>query len=236
VRARTLQSCSFMKTPPWKSLIVGTFLFGAPGCWSCVARGSRVQTPEGMQPIEGLRVGDVVLSYDPLTGEKVAGRITMTRSALRETILLRSADAELFLTSDHPVYCPTERVYAPAGDWALGRRDRLWRLDGAGPVAVGVTGTVLDGGVREVFDITVDTPHHNFCAEGFLVHNKSLAPACEYEGETVYAYDACECPGSETGTIVCNEDGEEASCTCPVLDAGPDGSASSDAGSEPDAS
>ncbi len=209
----------------WKRLAISGALAGLSGCFcSCVARGSRVWTPSGWRLIEELRVGDIVLSYDPISGESFEGPVTMTRAAKRETILVRIGDAELAMTSDHPVYGPDEGVFANAGDWALGRRTRRWLLHEGRPVVTEVTSASIDGGVREVFDITVETAHHNFIAEGVLVHNKSPPSVeCTYEGRTVYEWDSCVCSEGQAGWFVCDYEGGTATCqNCEPVDAGLD--------------
>ncbi len=194
---------------------------GLPGC-ECVARGARVRTPSGLRRIEELAVGDRVLSLDPSTGATIAGAITAVRSATRETVLLRAVGTELCVTSDHPVYSPRDASWAPAGDWVVGRRDRLVRLAGEGPVVVAVTSCSTYAGVREVFDLTVDTPLHNFVAEGILVHNKSVGtdagPQCWYQGRWVLPGDVCDC-GVVTGALECDGGGFGV-CVCPTIDAG----------------
>ena len=92
---------------------------------SCVAEGTRVLTPEGPRPIESLKVGDLIYSVDEETGEKHSSAIIKIQSATREVGRLHFKGTSLTLTSDHPVYDPTERRYAPAGDWLLGHRARL---------------------------------------------------------------------------------------------------------------
>lgn len=203
----------------WRRWLVTAAVVGMPGCDSCVARGARVRTREGERPIEDLRIGDEVLSFDPGSGEPVPGAILAVRSVKRETVLLRAAGRDLIATSDHPVYCPDEGVYAPAGDWALRHRTRLWQAGADGPRAVPIELVSTAAGVREVFDLSVDTPHHNFLASGFLVHNKRpLPPSCDYGGRQVYQGTECDCGGGPFGRVVC--DGADGRCDCPVHDGG----------------
>ena len=157
---------------PW--LLSSALGLSLGACTSCVARGARVRTPNGRRRIEDLAVGDWVLSLDPETGELVPGPITAIRSARREVMLLSAAGHDLRVTTDHPLYCPDEKRYAPAGDWALGQRTALLCLVEDAPTVVSVDRVDVAGGIAEVFDLTVDTPLHNFLADGVLVHNKSF--------------------------------------------------------------
>lgn len=128
---------------------------------------------------------------DPDTGQLVAARITAIRTAERECVQLGFADGELTATSDHPLYCPQTRQWAPAGDWALGKRTQLLRVEAEGvtPVVLGRTSTFA--GIHQVFDLTVDHPLHNFVANGVLVHNKSAPRTCAVETIAVRAQTTC---------------------------------------------
>jgi len=137
---------------------------------SCIAEGSLVATPDGLRAIESLMVGGRVLSLDPETGESVVTRITRIVSARRECVALRFGPTTLRCTPTHPIFDPTDGVFAPASEWVEGRRTALLAEDRR---RVLVDTVLLDGGLLRVFDITVAHPLHNFIVEGVLVHNKS---------------------------------------------------------------
>jgi hypothetical protein len=174
----------------------------AGGLSCCIARGSRVQTPRGLRAIETLEADDQVVVVDPESGEVFEAPLVATRSAIRETIVLRGDGFSLRCTTDHPLWDPDGAVWADAGDWALGRRRALLFVDEARRVRrVEVTERTLDGGVIEVFDLSVDHPVHTFVAEGVVVHNKPpLRPpgACNDSGDQ---RRACACGGTELGTV-----------------------------------
>jgi hypothetical protein len=178
---------------------------------SCVASGTRVRTPDGWRPIEALDVGDAVLAFDEVTGEQFVTKVTAVTSAMREVGSVSLGGIELRMTPDHPVYCPRQRVYAPAGDWFLGHRTTLAILgdDGFEEVEVDEARTFV--GVAQVFDITVEHERHNFVADGVLVHNKS--PVCDQR--------QCTCPDGRTFTSDC-------SGACDCSDAGRDDAGPSD--------
>lgn len=140
---------------------------------SCIAEGSLVATPDGLRAIESLMVGGRVLSLDPETGESVVTRITRIVSARRECVALRFGPTTLRCTPTHPIFDPTDGVFAPASEWVEGRRTALLAEDRR---RVLVDTVLLDGGLLRVFDITVAHPLHNFIVEGVLVHNKSYDP------------------------------------------------------------
>lgn len=192
---------------------------------SCVARGSRVKTPDGWKPIEEINVGDLVISVNEETGETESSPVVAIRSAVREVGSVSVAAGSLRLTSNHPVYDPTTGEYAPAGDWFLGQRTTLAVLaDSFQPEAIESVSTFVE--TTEVFDIEVASDLHNFVANGILVHNKSIAYGCDDENG-VYQTEGSDCTldedcneprftctdvnGTETAVCVCADSCEDQS-------------------------
>ncbi len=189
-----------------KPLLLAALGFSLTGCFtsSCVARGSRVLTPDGWRPIEDLAIGDLVYSVDEDTGERIATPVVAIKSSMREVGCVDVAGISLRMTSDHPVYCPVDQVYAPAGDWFLGKRTELAITSDAGLDRRAVERATTYVEVTEVFDITVEHELHNFVAEGILVHNKSFVTQCELDGKMVEDYSACTCAGGGAGRVYCD--------------------------------
>lgn len=143
----------------------------APAC--CVAEGTRVRTPEGLVPIEKIGVGATVLSFDPQRQQLVAAHVQATRSAQRTCLALHTADTTLVCTPDHPVLLPEADLYAEA---VLARPGRaLAQVTGTRTRLTAVHRVAEAAGLRRVYDITVDSPLHNFVAEDIVVHNKDFA-------------------------------------------------------------
>lgn len=133
-----------------------------------------VDAPEGRRLIEELRVGDQVWCFDPEDGSRECGTLRAIRGARRECVMLSVHGEEaLFLTRDHPVYSPKYGSYGDASHWVSGEVEDLVQISGDLIDVVPVRMTRPDGGVREVFDITLDHQLHNFAANGILVHNRS---------------------------------------------------------------
>lgn len=161
-----------------QGILVATVGLGSAcelGSDNCIAQGTMILVPSGLVPIESLRVGDHVYALDVSTNVLVETSVTEIRSAKRECIAagLGGGDS-LRCTPNHPLYDPEEGVYAPASDWIEGRRGRLLRvtLDGS-PQELSIQDKVVHSGVFEVFDLSVESEHHNYVAAGVLVHNKS---------------------------------------------------------------
>ena len=168
-----------MTTRRWLSLGLGVLAL-EPACYfetSCVAEGALVATPQGLRAIERLRVGDAIWAVDPHTMQRVATRIAAIRSATRECLALQLGAGALECTPDHPIYSASSRTYVPAVRFLEGRAHEILRVDEDGARVEPVLAVRSDVGLRRVFDLTVESQHHNFVANGVLVHNKS--PSCE---------------------------------------------------------
>jgi hypothetical protein len=139
------------------------------GLWSsargtCVAEGTIVQTDRGAVPIERVRVGDQVLSYDALRGVRVWSGVQHISSGRAEEVLVVNHDLEL--TAQHPIWID--------GEWrkasALQRGMHLMAETGEASL---VTSVEHRFGTTQVYDLSVEAPH-NYFADGVLVHNKSV--------------------------------------------------------------
>lgn len=180
----------------------------------CIARGALVSTPRGKRRIEDLVVGDLVWCIDPESGERVEAPLVQVRSAKREIMRIEGEGFSLRCTTDHPLYDPVAKEWSAAGDWVLGKRTALLRVeDGARPSVVQVSTRLVSDGLADVFDLSVDHPLHNFVADGVLVHNKSpprMARTCaNANGVSEREFSSCSFPDGGTGLTQCNtvEDG-----------------------------
>lgn len=83
----------------------------------CIAEGTRVETPSGSLAVELLRVGDLVWSVDPITGERVEAPIVAIREAWARCLELRAGGESLLASASHPVFDVTSGRYVPLGEW-----------------------------------------------------------------------------------------------------------------------
>jgi hypothetical protein len=211
-----------------KRTVLVASLLGASCGGSCVARGARVRTPRGERNIEDLSVGDDLVAVDPSSGELVATRLAAVVTADRECVRLGGEGWSLVCTSDHPLYDPQTKSWAPAGDWVLGARGDVLRVLEDGSVqSARVHESQAFFAMRDVFDLTVEHPLHNFVADSVLVHNKAPArPQCTVPPSTLaYQGEVCFCANGSVGEATClDADGKQVqlgSCERCAPDAGP---------------
>lgn len=149
-------------------LLVSVIMLG--GCvtrTSCIAEGTHVQTPQGVMPIEAIKVGSRIIAGD-LAGKKLEATVTATFESRSRVILHLFLDngTSLRCTPEHPIATP--RGFAKAGLLAVG--DRVVVADGT----AGVKRIDRSESPTRVFDLSVE-PGNTFFAAGVLVHNKSMA-------------------------------------------------------------
>ncbi len=138
---------------------------------SCFAAGTPVSTRTGLRPIETLKVGDVVLSQDTVTGalsyQPILG-IHHNRPA--ETLRIRLKDETLVST-------PVHRFWRPGRGWAMARDLKpgdFIRTVGGGAEIV----KVEPDRVQPVFNLDVARNNSFFVgAKQALVRDNSLPPA-----------------------------------------------------------
>lgn len=143
----------------------------------CVAEGTLIATPDGVSLVETLKIGDFVLSVDPKNGRAYPARIIGIRSTEQRCFPLTAGNGNtLWLTAEHPVYEPSSGHYREAREWQQGGAAHVLTVEGDGHTIQSATASNLESKRVRVFDLTVDSPHRNFIANGILVHNKAIQP------------------------------------------------------------
>lgn len=87
-------------------------------CNYCAPPGTQVQTPDGDRPIEEIKLGDVVYSADPLTGQTIEETVTQVfeRDYEGDLIEIELENGRILrLTPNHEVYT-ANRGWVEAGD------------------------------------------------------------------------------------------------------------------------
>ena len=197
-----------MKNDSWmklasvlSSVLILVVMFNLPACErdSCFAAGTLIDTPGGSVAIEELEVGDVVWSYDLVSGARVPARVTTTFQAEDQPMqrLVLGNGNELWVTSEHPFYVDGEWV--EAGELTAGVE--LFYQE-AGELQAIELRELASSSVRgTVYNIEVEG-HHNFFAGGVLVHNKQPAVRDEDDDGFTACGDGaippnCDCDDSD---------------------------------------
>lgn len=117
----------------------------------------RVNTPDGLKPIESLQIGDAVYSQDE-NGNRTVGFVSRTLGTTSCNYLI--INDNIRVTETHPF--SSSGTWRNAGDLAIGN----YLANGVRINSV----QRVEKGVR-VYNIEVE-PHHMFFVDNMLVHNK----------------------------------------------------------------
>ena len=182
---------------------------GCDGEDSCFAGGTMISTPSGRRPIRDLAVGDSVWSYDPRERRFALGVVSHVHRARREVrSVLTASETIQAVTSAHPLYVASRRTFA--ADARLGETMLEWDDDPAKqPAESSIVGfaSPAPGDAVEVFNLTVAGAFSTYFADGFLVHNKTVPPSCEY-WDTLVSVSTVHtklCTGQSSALRVTNE-------------------------------
>lgn len=139
----------------------------------CAIQGTKVQTPTGERVIEDLRSGNEVYCFD---GRRrlLTSVIDLVNNGMKMVHSVHTAERRLDLTAQHPVMLlgDKELVYKTVG--RLKEGDRLIVPQDDGTVQVEGISRIEKRDRKQVFDIGVESPHHNFIANGAVIHNSVL--------------------------------------------------------------
>jgi pretoxin HINT domain-containing protein len=144
----------------------------------CFAAGTTVLTEAGYKPIEELKPGDVVLSFDPDCGEPAWQQVTncYLRTAT-EVLDIRVESVKISTTPEHPFWVAgrgwTEAKELRAGDILVTKNGRK----------VKVVSLEARRGQFRVYNIEVPSLHSYYVSDlGILVHNQcgiNISPVAE---------------------------------------------------------
>ncbi len=82
---------------------------------NCIVEGQKVKTKRGEIPIEEVRPGDEVLTFNEVTGKTEWKTVVNTsRSIRRDLVEIETEKGKLLVTEDHPVF--TQRGWVRAGE------------------------------------------------------------------------------------------------------------------------
>ncbi|MBV8162419.1 MAG: Fe-S cluster assembly protein SufB [Acidimicrobiia bacterium] len=176
------------------------YLAGVTAQYECLRGSTQVWTTEGFKRIKELGAGDEVFSLDEETRQIVRANVVAQQcSGEKEVFEIRACGRVIGASANHPVlvvtrnemrWVPVEQL-APGDDVAIAtevpvtrRRTYSDPSDGSAvavlerpSMSLAVETARIDSiesvGVEPVYDIEV-AGHHNFVAEGFVVHNSEV--------------------------------------------------------------
>lgn len=135
----------------------------------CFPAGTMISTPTGEVPIEQIKPGDSVVSFQPLNGKFSAKTVTATMQRQSSWLvnLTASSGVKLACTPNHPIL--TENGWVPAGELA---NIYKVRVDAPGMMWAKVYGVSRIGPSSPfmVYNLEVATTH-TYIANGVVVHN-----------------------------------------------------------------
>jgi len=143
----------------------------------CFPGQTMVVTPHGSQAIATIKVGELVLAEDPITG-KIASEpvLALIDDGIKPLMAVGFSDqSSLRVTTNHPFYVDSSSVrdqagWVEAGDLRLGDQVRT-----AGGHDLTVTSLRYHVGAAHVYTLTVAADHDFFVGSaGVLVHNCKL--------------------------------------------------------------
>ena len=139
----------------------------------CFVAGTMITTPHGAVPIESLKLGDKVISYDETTGGLTESAVTATfvHEDQDVTTLNLGNGEQIVATPNHPFYLADKHLYTNAG--SLKKGDLLFKLQDHNSPLLMVTLKAAprsESQKARVFNFTA-TPHRNYFAGSVLVHN-----------------------------------------------------------------
>ena len=155
------------------------FLFSCEGDGSslCLVKGTKILTHQGSKLIETLVVGDKIISYNGTN--KITNQITaIKKSHTKKTIKITlKNNITIEGTKEHPVFNIETQSYDKLSEFKAG--DLLQLTNNSSSEIVLIKENHYSTGIV-VYDLSVQAPHHNYFAEGVLVHNKSLIPVVTF--------------------------------------------------------
>ena len=137
---------------------------------SCLKEGTKILTPQGDKLIETLSVGDEIISYDgtnKITNQIIAIKKSKAKKTLKITL---KNGITIEGTKEHPFFNVEKQNYIKLVDFK--KRDKLQLANGEYSKIISIENKKH---YKEtvVYDLSVQSPYHNYFAEGVLVHNKS---------------------------------------------------------------
>ena len=224
-----------------KNLMLATAMgVSSPACFpsGCFVSGVRVDTPDGPRPIDELKPGDAVWSWDTESRALVIRAVMKTlRTHAQVLCRLEIGDTTIAgVTPSHPFYDMDEGAFTALRD--LPRDAPLARLQDGALETVSVSALHITEHPEPripVVNLEVGGPEHNYFAAGLLVHNKQPKPPPFTPDSGTSGTAVCDGweypPNTNCGEPLADAVGPTGDV---VLETTPDGTEASDGVTEPE--
>jgi hypothetical protein len=147
--------------------VVDTFIGDPNAHGSCFPAGSLVSVPGGHMPIEDIKLGDMVMTWNFSSKSLEPTQVTDTLAhAGKDTIIVKSGHSKIITTPEHPFWDGKRWAAASklkAGSKIMDQGGRLHEVE-----------SVHKGPQTDVYNFHVTSPAHNYFVDGFLVHNMKM--------------------------------------------------------------
>ena len=146
-------------------------IFACYSITSCLIKGTLILTPNGLTPIERLKIGDKIISYDVSAENIVTNTVTkIAISKINSTIKVVLQNENIVEgTSEHPFYLPNKKSYLKMKNLKIG--DNFLMKNGKKIAVKNIYSNHYHAPIK-VYDISVSPLFHNYFAGNVLVHNK----------------------------------------------------------------
>lgn len=154
------------------------------GCINCFTAGTKVTTIEGDKSIEEIRVGDLVLSKNPESGETGYKRVEqLFEREITETWNIHSGNEIITTTGEHPFWI-VNKGWVITRDLQIG--DQFETEDGA-DVFVDRINVLQEN--KKVYNFSVEDFHSYYISNlGILAHNTACLTVADYIAKNISQY------------------------------------------------
>ena len=141
------------------------------GIESCLTEGTLVTTPDGALPIEELKIGNKIISYDTQNKTLVTNIVTKIKTSETKTTIkiILNNGKKIEGTEEHPIYLPEKNNYIKMGNLKKGEK---LLIENSELITIKNIYSNHYHAPIKVYDISVSPLFHNYFAGNVLVHNK----------------------------------------------------------------
>ncbi len=156
-------------------MVAALMVSGCAPITSCFVGDCLVSTDLGPKPIRLIKPGDFVVSFDLKENQWVRVKVLKTHRSISSRLYkIKAGTSEIVgVTPDHLIYSVDKKTFLPLNEFSSNSVVGVKNENSLQAQPVKSIEKVRFGW-RFVYDITVEGPHHNYCVNNMLVHNKMV--------------------------------------------------------------